>query len=179
MGNIRTNGIIEKENFNDFLNNISYWSTWSSAFAIWKTDFEQLLNTNIQVDHMFPHTTLLFNLTNKKKYIVDDRKYVTNIELKKKGGYNLIDNFVRIYLSMVNDLLQRKCIKINTYNKIEKAIIKFSAEWLNKVRFNSKYTFTFENRKTLITNQCGNEGWLLFKMYSWYYYFKYLIKSIL
>lgn len=45
---------------------------------------EKLIEDNIQVDSMFPHTTLLFSLTGKEQYIVDNHEYVESIPLKKR-----------------------------------------------------------------------------------------------
>lgn len=171
--------ITEFHDFNSFLYNISYWSTWSSAFAIWKSDLDTLIEQNIQVDHMFPHTTLLFSLTEKNLYVVDDEDYVENIPPKKKGGYNLVDNFVHIYLTMVHKLLEEKKISIVTYKQIEHRIIKFTASWYAIVLTNSNYTFSFENKSQLIRQQSGLHGLLEFYFYCFYYCPKELLKKII
>lgn len=168
--------ISEHEDFDSFLNFISYMSTWSSAFSIWKKDMEKLIEDNIQVDSMFPHTTLLFSLTGKEQYIVDNHEYVESIPLKKKGGYNLIDNFVRIYLTMVHSLLIDKSITQQTYDKFENGIIKFCAYWYALVKTNPNLTFSFENKEKLISKQCGN--WAVYR-FSIYFYLYYYPKAIL
>ena len=68
---------------------------------------------------MFPHTSVLFYLVQRERYVVDDFSYVTNLELKKKGGYNLINNFDNLYLTMVKKLLKESYITKATYKKIE------------------------------------------------------------
>jgi len=167
MGTLKIGDDIQKyKDFNTFLYSISYWSTWSSAFSVWKTDFDDFESKHIPVDHMFPHTSVLFYLVHKDKYLVDDFSYVTNLELKKKGGYNLIDNFNRIYLSMVHDLLERRYIEKNTYDKIETAIIKFSASWYSIVKIDKRYSFTFSNKSQIIRQQSGLLG--VVKFYSFY-----------
>lgn len=171
--------VVEFDSFDNFLNNISYMSTWSSAFSIWKTDLDKLIAENVQVDHMFPHTTLLFSLTEKEQYVVDNSAYVENLPLKRKGGYNLIDNFVHIYLTMVSSLLKKQIIRQETYNKIEKDIIKFSAHWYAVVKSNKNFTFTFENKNELIKNQCGKGAVKKFYCYFCYYYAKILAKKCL
>ena len=171
--------ITEFHDFNSFLYNISYWSTWSSAFAIWKSDLDALIEHNIQVDFMFPHTTLLFSLTEKSLYVVDDDDYVENIPPKKKGGYNLVNNFVHIYLTMVHNLLEEKKISTTTYKQIEHRIIKFGASWYAIVLTNSNYTFTFENKNKLIKKQSGLHGLLEFYLYCSYYCPKAIIKKII
>lgn len=169
--------ITEFVEFNSFLYNISYWSTWSSAFSIWKNDLDMLLGKNVQVDQMFPHTTLLFALTKKKLYVVDDSDYVENLPLKKKGGYNLVDNFVRIYLAMVHNLLIKGYILKSTYEKIEHQIIKFIASWYAIVKTNSNFTFSFDRKNQLIRQRSGIHGLCEFYLYYVYYYTKEVIKN--
>lgn len=172
--------ITEYYNFNDFLNFISYMSTWSSAFSIWKKDLDFLTAKKIKLDHMFPHTSLLFALTNKPKYIVDNHEYVVNLPLKKKGGYNLVDNFVRLYLTMVKNLLQDGSITTATYRKIEHGIIKFCASWYVIVKTNHNFTFTFDNKEQLIFDCCGRGALWQFLSYIYIYYFpKAILKKII
>lgn len=163
--------LMEAATFDQFLNKISYYSTWSSAFSIWKVDFDELMKKQIELDHMFPHTSLLFALTDKKLYVVNNLEYVENQPLKKKGGYNLVDSFVRIYLTMVSELLERKKIGQETYKKIEHGIIKFTAMWLAIVLLDKRFSFTFENKEMLIEKTCGKLAVWKFYLYfvCWYY----------
>lgn len=156
--------IKEFSTFNDFLNDISYYSTWSSAFSIWKEDFDDLMNKNISYDNMFPHTSLLFNLVKKEKYVVDDSEYAKSVELKKKGGYNVVDNFVRIYLSMVRDDLYIKgFISKRTYNKIASQTILFVAKNYRHVKdYSDRFTFSYDGKERIIKKQCGIKGVILF-----------------
>lgn len=181
MGSIKApKEITEYSNFNDFLNFISYMSTWSSAFSIWKKDLDSLIKKELPLDHMFPHTSLLFALTNKARYIVDNHEYVINLPLKKKGGYNLIDNFVRIYLTMVHGLLQDGSITAITYHKIEQEIIRFCAYWYVTVKLNHNFTFTFDNKEQLILARCGKLAMWQFLIYAYMLYFpKAILKKLI
>ena len=107
-----------------------------------------------------------FKENNKTGYLVDDTVYFENIIPKKKGGYNLIDNFVRIYLTMVNeDLLKPKIISASTYRRIEFHILRFcAANYVNTKTING-YSFTFDDSKGLITNQCGWKGYLVYRLF--------------
>lgn len=152
--------------FNSFINKINYLSTWSTSFSIWKEDLEMLLNEKIECNYMYPHTSLLFGESKKTGYVVDDYSYFVNMEPKKKGGYNLVDNFVRIFLSMVKtDLLDKKLITNDTYRKIESNILRFCATCFVNVKNKKYYTYSFENKKQIIIDQCGFKGYLLFKLF--------------
>jgi abequosyltransferase len=167
-------------NFNEFLYDIHYYSTWSSAFGIWKKDFDKLCTSDIFIDHMFPHTSFLFSCTDNKSYIVDDTKYVNNLPLKKKGGYNLTDNFVRLYLTMVKHLKEAGYISNMTYSKIENGIIKFVASWYNNVKFNNEiYFFTFENTEQIINAICGKKAVIKYHFWKKVYFIKFTFKQIM
>ena len=165
--------------FNDFMHDIHYFSTWSTSFSIWKSDLEKLLSAEVEINYMYPHTSLLYKLTDKTSYIVDDYNYVTNAQPKKKGGYNLIDNFVRIYLTMVRkDLLYPGYITTCTYKKIEKNILRFTAYWYYTVMHNPEmYTFTFENHKKLIKDNCGKFSIVMINFCYCFYALKAMIKK--
>ena len=176
MGALKNYGLKNLSSFNDFLYYANYWTTWSSAFAIWKSDFISLQEKNIVLDHMFPHTSLLFSLSDKKQYIVDDRKYIDNIPLKKKGGYNLPDNFIHLYLSMVKKLIEDGNIQEQTYLKIENGILKFTGEWKYAVeRHSDVHSFRFDDAESIIQKQCGKSG---VRKYHYWYYRKKLLGSI-
>ena len=74
------------DNFNDFMYGLSYWSSWSTGFCIWKSDFDKLnRSNNFSYNKMFPHTSLLFSLHDKNSYVIDDESLFDNQEVQKKG----------------------------------------------------------------------------------------------
>lgn len=158
--------------FNEFMNIINYLSTWSTSFSIWKEDFDRLMNEGIECNYMYPHTSLLFAEYWKKIYIIDENKYFYNEQPKKKGGYNgksgynLIDNFVRIFLTMVNeDLIEKQLITGNTYSKIEKNILRFCAKSYVNLYKKEGITYTFDDKRNIISKICGKNGYALFCMF--------------
>ena len=166
LGSLRR--IRELEEFDDyasFLDCVTYFETWSSSFAMWKCDFDRIVEEGIVPDVMFPHTSFLHRVADKSKFVVDNFKYVKNIEPKKKGGYNLIDNFVRIYLTMVEeDLLQKNYITRPLYKKVENDILKFCAGWYyTTLEKPEKYTFSFDDAEKIIYERCGDGGVSLYR----------------
>lgn len=149
--------------FDDFLFNVSYWSTWSSAFCIQKNNFEKIIQRNIEIDKMFPHTSFLFALTDAEEYVVDDFKYIDTIEVNKKGGYNLTETFGVRYIDMVKKLYENKFISKFTLKKIKKDIAHFIVIWYVKCRKNSdRYMFDFSEKEKYIAHSYGVIGVLLF-----------------
>lgn len=171
------------ESYDSFMNEINYLSTWSTSFSIWKEDFDRLMNEGLECNYMYPHTSLLFAETWKKQFIVDEYVYFYNVQPKKKGGYkgksgyNLLDNFVRIFLTMVNtDLVSHNYISNNTYRKIENNILRFCAK--NDVNLNGRegFTYQFDNSKDIITKQCGTKGYVWFCLYKVIYRMRKIVK---
>ena len=157
---IKTDTEFEDYNtFDVFLNRISYFSTWSTSFGIWKNDFDCLIKQNTKLDKMFPHTSLLFALYEKNNFVIDNTLYFENQDVGKKGGYNLPETFGTRYLGMCNDLFSNGIVSKSTFDVIKKNILNFIAEWYaNVLFFGDKYTFSFENWETIISNLYGLEG---------------------
>ena len=145
--------------FDEFLNAISYYSTWSTSFGIWKRDFDSIMKRNVGLDKMFPHTSLLFELFDKNNYVVDNELYFDNQDVGKKGGYNLPETFGTRYLGMCKILLSENKIAEKTYQKIKTGILQFIADWYVSVTyFGDKYTFNYDNWENIITNLYGSYG---------------------
>lgn len=118
-GNLKKKVAIFSDGFDKFIRDSSYWNTWSSAFSIWKDDFDQLNTDKDFLDDQFPHTSLLFQLKNKKSFLVDDVMYFSNSVVSKKGGYNIFYNFCVIYIEMLQELNDFNVITKSTYNHIK------------------------------------------------------------
>ena len=145
--------------FDFFLNAISYYSTWSTSFGIWKDDFDEIMKAPAEPDKMFPHTSLLFALCDKSEYVVDNALYFENQDVGKKGGYNLPQTFGTRYLGMCESLLCKNKITEQTLEKIKAGILQFIADWyVNVLYFSNKYTFSYENWEAIVTDLYGISG---------------------
>jgi hypothetical protein len=137
-----TNGLlgINFKQFNDFdifLRHLSYHSSWSGGFTIWKKDFDNLTVNNIIYNTLFPHFTLLSLNRNKQKFIIDDKYYFKMQFVKNKGGYNIFESFCIYYFDILNDLLSKNNITLLTYNKIKYDLLN---NFFYKVFFKNIYT---------------------------------------
>lgn len=112
-------GKIKKfDSYNEFMYHLSYLSSWSSGFGIWKEDFDSLSN-NITVNNYFPQTSLLMTETHKSNYIINDIPLFDNQVIPKKGGYNIFKVFSIDFISLIEDALNRNEISKETYKKIK------------------------------------------------------------
>lgn len=147
-GNLKLWNVSCYDNFNDFISASGYWSTWSSAFSVWRDDLNYVL-AEVGVDGLndqFPHTSILFHICNKAEYRIDDRRLFDNLTVRKKGGYNIFYNFCVIYINMLSDLQGRGLINQKTFEKIKYEMkMVFIPQWhsrtIGDIRSAAKYSF--------------------------------------
>lgn len=108
--------------YNDFMYRLSYLSSWSSGFGIWKEDFENICN-KIDVNNYFPQTSILLSQTQKSNYIINDIPIFDNQEIPKKGGYNIFKVFSVDYISLIEGAYNRREISKKSFNKIKRDLL--------------------------------------------------------
>lgn len=147
--------------FDEFIQNISFFSTWSTSFGIWLSDFEN--SKNVIFNPMFPHTSLLFSMNYKSVFFIDNYQYLSNSNVQNKGGYNLFKTFAVDFLEMLKNELLDKHITSITYENVKKDLYdNFLIDWYIKTKlYSNTYTFELTN-----INQSIN------KNYSYYLYYK-------
>lgn len=111
---------IECSSFGSFLDELGYWSSWSTGMAIWKDDFDRL-DLSKPFNELFPHTTILFSQTKKDKYVINNKKLLTeiNAESIKKGKYDLFHAFAVEYPAIFCDLYRNNDIDLKTFLKLK------------------------------------------------------------
>jgi hypothetical protein len=146
-GTLKVNGDLEFNSLNLLINKITYLCSWSTMFGIWKEDFEYILLSNEKVNDMFPHTSLMFQLSFKNKFILNDRSFVVNKQINNKGGYNIFKVFSDDFLNLLKSQKSKKIISHHTYNKIKrKLLIDFFVKWYSQTVILPN-NYTFDNSK--------------------------------
>ncbi len=112
--------IFEYETFNDFVGNLTYWSSWSTGMTIWKKDFEKLPEDVQKFNELFPHTNVLFAERNRKKYIIDNSIIFEEMPQgkKPKGNYDLYYAFGVEYPGIILDLFRDGDITADTFKLV-------------------------------------------------------------
>lgn len=121
------NGVLEKEKkaftyntFDEFVKNLSFWSSWSTGMTIWKEDFERLPDDVSDFNELFPHTNVLFAERNRGKYIIDNTVIFDEMPQgkKPKGDYDLFYAFGVEYPSIILDLYRCGNIAVDTFKSV-------------------------------------------------------------
>lgn len=130
------NGVLKKEKkifeydtFDKFVQNLSYWSSWSTGMTIWKDDFDKLPKDTSGFNELFPHTNVLFAERSRGKYIIDNTVIFDEMPQgkKAKGNYDLFYAFGVEYPSIILDLYKDNSISIYTFRSILKDNLEFIA----------------------------------------------------
>ncbi|MDE6754853.1 MAG: glycosyltransferase [Muribaculaceae bacterium] len=160
-----TNGMLNKldvskfNDYNEYLTSLSYWSSWSNGFCIWKEDLIKI--QNIELNKLFPHTSLFLAIPQKDHYYIDDRYLFDVQRIPKRGGHNKFAAFTIDYPSLIHNQFKQGLIEKKTYKTILNGIM---MEMLPNLLFN-KYIariecFSIDNYKENIR--------LFFPQYAYY-----------
>lgn len=112
--------------FEDYVTSLSYWSSWSTGMAFWKSDFDKIPDTMV-FNELFPHTTILFNERDRKEYIIDNREllYEVPVDQTKKGRYDLFYAFAVEYPGILCDLMRDGSINLAAFLKLKEDALYF------------------------------------------------------
>lgn len=97
LGNFKSS---EYNTFESFMYALSYWSSWSNGFSIWKKDFEEI--GNIKLNRLFPHTSLFLTQHNADRYCLNDTLLFDVQRIPKRGGHNKFEAFTIEYPSLID-----------------------------------------------------------------------------
>lgn len=124
-----TNGLLgvkkknEYDSFNLFMNNLSYFSSASTGFGIWRDDYEMIKDT-VKINKWFPQTSMLLLFNKKNEYILNDLVIFKDQKVPKKGGYNPYKVFGIEYLTIIKKSLDDGNISEKTFDKIKKRLLR-------------------------------------------------------
>ena len=166
--------------FNSLLNDIHYFSSWSTSFGIWRNDFELLDQKEMYYDKMFPHVSLLFKLYGKKRIVLNKNEYYFNQKISGKGGYNLPEVFGVGFLDMVIELKEKGVITKKTLRKIRIELLKFISLWNSLTLFDSKIsTYDFNNYRSHLKKNYSNLELFAYEGLKSIYLLKHRLKQLI
>ncbi len=131
-------------NLDDFVQTVSFYSTWIGSFGIWKSDFISINNFSRKSQLQLVQTDVLLRLiSSDRSAYVNNSKIFDSIIPTKKGGYNIYKVFVTNYLDMLNEYrVNNKISKTTLFHEKSKLMRYYIIPWtLNIRRHNNRYTF--------------------------------------
>lgn len=122
-----TNGLLGKlksiqfDSFESFMYSLSYWSSWSNGFCIWKEDFNNI--GNIKLNKLFPHTSIFLTQHHASSYIINDQVLFNVQRIPKRGGHNKFEAFTIEYPSLIDKCFKEGYISLKCKQHIIKDIM--------------------------------------------------------
>ena len=115
--------------FDEFVRNMSYWSSWSGGLAFWKKDIS-LITEQESYNTLFPHTDMLFIRKDAENYRIINRKLFSETETRhaSKGKYNLFRAFAVEYPAILCELVRKDAISTETFLEIKNKLKGFLAD---------------------------------------------------
>ena len=111
-GMLNKNMILKFEDYDAFMATLSYWSSWSNGFCIWKEQFDII--KDIDLNALFPHTSIFLAQSPASSYIIND-KYLFEIQrIPKRGGHNKFAAFTIEYPSLIDNHYKEGKITLST-----------------------------------------------------------------
>lgn len=116
--------------FDNFVKNLSYWSSWSTGMAIWKSDFAKLPANVNSFNELFPHTNVLFAERKRETYVIDNTVIFDEMPQgnKPKGNYDLFFAFGIEYPAIILDLYRSNDISADTFKSVANDNLRFIAD---------------------------------------------------
>ncbi len=111
LGRIKT---AECQNLDEFLNKVSFWSSWEQGVGIWQEDKKKL--DDVRYDKMFPAASILFGVRRNATYIVCDEKFTYEKPSKRIRKYDFFQVFAVDFLNIIHQLYKEGRISENTFD---------------------------------------------------------------
>lgn len=166
-GNIKSDGdYIECPDTDSFVRHLSYWCSWSAGIGFWQKDISNI--PNIELNEMFPNTSLLFEIRKDSEYVIWNKKYEQMCDDSGKGGYDLFHTFGVVLLDIIKGLLNSGRIQQRTFGIVKNDLFVFlTTLYQNEIIMPTKHTFILKDIKKSMRMYYGNNGyyWMVVKAY--------------
>jgi len=153
--NEKNNSHLLKLSKETFLYKVSYLSSWSNTLIYSGSTIDEV--DKIDLNKMFPHTSLLLADNDVKNYFIANTIKFINQPIKKKGGYDLFETFIGQFLKMYKQAQLESRISTRTYTKVKYDLyFKFLIPWYSILRNrNDEYKFGLFKSKYFVVKYYG------------------------
>lgn len=162
---LNKDSVVSVNNKNDFIENVSFHTTWIANFGCWRQDFNPISNKDKYAEFLFVQVDWSYRiLKNTKRTIIYFDDFFEVAFPKNKGGYNVFDIFINKYLFII----KKENFKTINYETEKFRLCRyFVYPWLISLFVTDKKKYSFETEDVFK---------ILFKKY-WYepYFYPMLI----
>lgn len=122
-----TNGMLNRHrtmefaDYNSFMDMLSYWSSWSNGFCIWREQFTKI--KHVPLNKLFPHTSLFLAVDGVSDFFINDQYLFDVQRIPKRGGHNKFAAFTVDYPSLIDQQYQKGKIEKRTRDKVLRNIM--------------------------------------------------------
>ena len=139
--------IKECQDINEFLFNVSFYSSWSAGIGFWKDDIANI--DNIRLDELFPNASLLFNIRKDAQYVIWNNRYMSMGDDAGKGGYDYFHTFCVHFLDLLSILRIEERITEKTFVSIKWDLYNFLKDvYLLEIFLPTSHTFILDDIKS-------------------------------
>lgn len=158
--------IIDCSTDDDFVRELSYWCSWSAGIGFWQKDLKEI--ETIDLNKMFPNTSMLFGCRNGSSYVIWNKKYQQMGDETGKGGYDLYKTFGVIFLDIMNSLRINHRITYDTFIKIKKDLFTFLRDlYLSEAILPTNRTFILKNIRQSMNVYYGSTDYIRMVVEAW------------
>lgn len=158
--------LIECDSLNHFIGELSFFVSWSVGVGVWQSDLVGIQKK--RVDTMFPHTYFLFELGEKRRYVIWNEKYERMTDDSGKGGYNLFYTFSVSFLDLINHLRVEHRISDRTFVETKKDLFGFlKSLYLTEVILPSRHKFIIEGVRESLCVYYGEKTYVWMILGAW------------
>lgn len=112
------------ENFDQFLQSVSYYATWIAGFGIWREQFQKIQNFSAQAHTKLVQVDVLFRLlaTGCRSVVLNDT-YFTILHPGKKSGHNVAEVFGRNFVLYLKHYQAQGLISQSTVDHVKREVL--------------------------------------------------------
>ena len=131
--------------FNEFVEHVSFLSTWIGGFGLWQEDKAYLEGMRQKASSQLSQVyALLKMLADKQTAVVDERQFCTMLRPSTVGGYNLAEVFIQNYLSFYQPYLQAGILDPKVFERAKWDVLK---RYVLPRMFNVKNRYVYDKSK--------------------------------
>lgn len=144
--NIKKNNCEIKKLFSleEFVEEISYYSTWIGSFGIWESDFFEIEDKFAGCDRRFWQTENLFKTISVKSQVIVYPKRIIQVQnvVNKNLGYGVYNVYINNYLGIINFYVENGFLKKQNLKTEERRLLfgYFGDHFINMIFTPARYS---------------------------------------